>query len=331
MPDEGFEADGFARKQNVNRENKLAIIIGFSLVLVVAVLISDHFSRARTVEVGSEMKPGTPEDFGASTVGLTRPIGNQDIIPASDRPLSEVEQRIQHVAVRPEVQPDEFTMGGQLAPKSEPTAPQPAGQGEIKIVDPQTGPTPLGPTPLGPTGPAVPAKPFSDGVMRFHEVKEGDKLFRIAARYYGDGAHWQALATYNKTKLPKPENLRVGVKLDIPPKDVLLGEATMPPASAPGAKPKANPAKESTGGRPKGEKPVPVAPQFAGKDKPKADKSKKSAYDTYKIARGDDLSSIAKKLLGDAKRAGELYKLNKDVLEDENTLLAGTVIKVPMR
>jgi nucleoid-associated protein YgaU len=306
----------------VNRENKLAIIIGFSLVLVVAVLISDHFSRARTVEIGSEMKPGTPEDFGASTVGLTRPIGNQDIISANSNPLLELNQRVSHTAEKPAALDDPTHDGIVMGPSGveQLKTPGPKGADGEKpgIVEPMP-------------DASVPPKPISEGVMRSHDVKDGDKLFRIAAKYYGDGTYWEALAKYNKTKLPKPESLRVGIKLDIPPKDVLLGEAVMPP---PGMTPKRDPVKEGTGGRPKGEKPMPAPPQIARNEKLKIETpkdKKKSPLDTYKIVRGDDLSSIAKKLLGDAKRANELYKLNRDVLEDEHTLLAGTVIKVPAR
>jgi LysM repeat protein len=327
--------DGFARKQNVNRENKLAIIIGFSLVLVVAVLISDHFSRARTVEIGSEMKPGTPADFGAgaTAVGLTRPIGNQEPLPVHG-PLADVEHRVQNVA-------DNSDQPLSSVPPS--GAPETPIHDQIFMGVPPPGPVvPDAPAPdlapeqapgasnraLGLT-PAVPPKPMSRGVMRAHEVKEGDKLYRISAKYYGDGSFWKALAEYNKGKLAKADTLRVGVKLDIPPKDVLLGEAQLsptPPGARPDAPPKRDPVKEGTGGRPKGEKPSPQDRAIA-----RAKPAKKASFETYKVARGDDLSSIAQKLLGSSKRARELFQLNKDVLDDEHTVLAGTVIKVPAR
>lgn len=305
----------------MNRENKLAIIIGFSLVLVVAVLISDHFSRARTIQIGSEIKPGTPGDFGAAAAGLTRPIGPQDTIPVSAGPLLQSEQRVQKVADTGGTDDgfDEISMAPH--PEASPKA-APQAQGDDAVVpgpqeDPSTKPDA-----------GVPSKPLSNGEMRTHEVKKGESLFGIASKYYGDGTLWKQLAEYNKAKLPKPENLHLGTRLDIPPKDVLLGEAVMPP---PGSTPRHDPAREGTGGRPKGEKPAPPDRGIAGATKSKTDKSKKTNFDTYKIVRGDDLSTIAKRLLGDARRAQELYKLNMDVLEDEHTLFAGTVIKVPAR
>jgi nucleoid-associated protein YgaU len=305
----------------VNRENKLAIIIGFSLVLVVAVLISDHFSRARAVQIGREIKPGTASDFGAAAAGLTRPIGPQDTIPVNAGPLVQPEPRVQKVAETGGAGDgfDDIIMGPH--PESTPKAASGAGAGDDAAPSPKEDPAT---TPDA----GVPSKPFSSGEMRTHEIKKGDSLFGIAAKYYGDGTLWKQVAEYNKAKLPKPENLHLGVKLDIPPKDVLMGEAVMPPA---GTAPRHAPARENTGGRPKGEKPAAPERGIAGAEKAKTDKSKKQNFETYKIVRGDDLSSIAKRLLGDARRAQELYKLNTDVLEDEHTLFAGTVIKVPVR
>ena len=55
---------GFKRTSTLTREHKLALIIGFSLVLVVGVLISDHFSKARTQQVASEITAGAGQSFG---------------------------------------------------------------------------------------------------------------------------------------------------------------------------------------------------------------------------------------------------------------------------
>jgi nucleoid-associated protein YgaU len=303
------------KEADVNRENKLAIIIGFSLVLVVAVLISDHFSRARNVQSGADVQIGTAADFGAAPAGITRTLGPEEPLRVGGGPLTNVEpvadtNRSNPLLVGP-VQPDEFTMGNgesfveQLTPTTPGDDVKERSEDERPVAQ-------------------VPSKPFSIGEMRFHDVKKGDALFRLAQKYYGNGSYYKELARYNSSKVPNEASLREGVRLEIPPKDVLLGEAVMPP---PGT---VRPVKESTGGRPKGEKAVPPDQQVAKADKAKAD-PKKASVGTYKIVRGDDLSTIAKRLLGDSRRAMELYKLNKDVLEDEHTLIAGTVIKVPAR
>lgn len=319
----------------MNRENKLAIIIGFSLVLVVAVLLSDHFSRARTAEAGGDITPAKAEDVGAGISGLTRALGGpESSIPVHTGPLTNVTPRIRDVSTETEISPDpthqEIVMG-----------PQPKGGTPGDVVDefkenfePVRGQREQREETL-----AIPAKPFSKGEMRTHEVKSGDKLFRIAAKYYGDGSLWEALAEYNKARVPNASVLRQGVRLDIPPKDVLLGEAVMPPAGS--TPPKANSSRsapERTGGRPDAEKAPVIDRSLVKNDKTKPEatkgekeKEKKPAMTTYKVARGDDLSTIAQKLLGSAKRARELYQFNKDVLADEHTLIAGTVLKIPAR
>ena len=54
----------------MTREHKLALIVGFSLVLVVGVLISDHFSKARTARVDSRPAAASPQLAPTPTVGL---------------------------------------------------------------------------------------------------------------------------------------------------------------------------------------------------------------------------------------------------------------------
>ncbi len=43
--------------RTVTRELKLALIVGFALVLVVTVLISDHLSHARQTELAGNIQP----------------------------------------------------------------------------------------------------------------------------------------------------------------------------------------------------------------------------------------------------------------------------------
>lgn len=54
----------------MTREHKLALIVGFALVLVVGILVSDHFSKARTSQPVGELTQGTTDQFGSSSGGL---------------------------------------------------------------------------------------------------------------------------------------------------------------------------------------------------------------------------------------------------------------------
>src|SRR5437870_4074014 len=58
----------------VTREHKLALIVGFSLFLVLGVLISDHFSKARQVELVDNIQPASAKQMGASPPGVHLPV-----------------------------------------------------------------------------------------------------------------------------------------------------------------------------------------------------------------------------------------------------------------
>ena len=59
----------------MTREHKLALIIGFAVVLLVGVLVSDHFSQARRDRAGLDLTAGQPASFGAAAPVLVSPVG----------------------------------------------------------------------------------------------------------------------------------------------------------------------------------------------------------------------------------------------------------------
>ena len=60
----------------MTREHKLALIVGFALVLVVGVLVSDHFSSARKSQPGSTMSVLGPRGSGAAEPSLRQAADN---------------------------------------------------------------------------------------------------------------------------------------------------------------------------------------------------------------------------------------------------------------
>lgn len=52
---------------------------------------------------------------------------------------------------------------------------------------------------------------------RTHVVRDGDTLFKLAERYYGDGNRYLAIYEANRERLPSAEILPIGAKLTIPP------------------------------------------------------------------------------------------------------------------
>ncbi len=89
-------------------------------------------------------------------------------------------------------------------------------------------PRPAGDSSAETTEPPVIDDPLDIGVdpgARRYTVQEGDSLWIIAEREYGDGALWRAIHLANKTRMKTPEDLRAGQTIILPPP---------PEASAPG-------------------------------------------------------------------------------------------------
>lgn len=50
---------------------------------------------------------------------------------------------------------------------------------------------------------------------------------------------------------------------------------------------------------------------------------------TYTVAKGDSLSKIAKKVLGDANRWREIFEANRDQIDNPDLIHPGQVLKLP--
>lgn len=337
----------------MTREHKLALIVSFTLVLVVGVLISDHFSKARTARVAAAETDNAAQRFGG-TEGL-KPVGllqtgytplmqSGSGTQTPDSPLPPVNDPIAVQVVTDE--PPSIVMGvpqspqnrmDQIAREFEPAAgspgrtPQPLSPDVIPVAprggaSPETIPglppstiippiTPPRPEPVRIEPPreelhmGVPVRMFTR-----HDVREGESVYRIAKDRYGDGSLWTKLRDFNKGKISDSGSVREGVTLLLPPKEALLGKPlpVTPEAQAP--------AKQD---------PKPLAKPAKPDAKPAETAIAKTR--TYTVQRGDVLSDVARKLLGTSKRWMEIHDLNKDILDDENSLQVGMVLKIPAK
>lgn len=309
----------------MTRELKLALIVGFSLVLVVTVLISDHLSSARSTQLAG----GFPEEpIGAATapvvltepdiaVALSQPpIGpltteatpTQGVMPPSVTEI--VMGRTTPVANEAPAQPQSATLadaslaqeilrrGGTIIDGkfTLPVAVQP-------VMHAVTRPPAVGlaeTLPVIGTPTIVPAVP-----ERLHTVVPGDNLFKIAKRYYGDGNLWSKLAEYNTGRIGAKGEVRVGTKLRIPTADAISG------------RPAGNVVQLASR----------VTPPSLPVGRVTAEQRAKPA--NYTVRKGDTLGAIARRELGSSKRAGEIIRLNKSVLRDPDNVPLGAVLKLP--
>jgi nucleoid-associated protein YgaU len=175
----------------MTRENKLALVIGFGLMLFVGILVSDHFAAQR---------------YDPATVV-------QDEIVAPEESVKLEAVGVEMLAAVPEpVAPGTVSLvdGGTSAhPDAQPGD-------AVAVVEPQALPVEVA---------------QADGTpVRFHKVQQGDNYWKIAKAEYGDGSLAQKLQDYNKAVAPDAAKLALGSELRIPPIEVLKPAAVAPTA-----------------------------------------------------------------------------------------------------
>lgn len=286
----------------MTREHKLALILGFSVVLVVGVLISDHFSDAAVAQL---------DDLDAEAV------------PAAETRTAPPIERTHASAPDNDVMPRGFLTDGEGQPTTVAAgnstvfrsssemllneiqkswnATQGAASGVLdqarnavpaaEIDQPATSPiTALLPEPTHAPERATRNKPIAsnDVPTKNHRVSEDESLWSIAQEYYGDGALYTKLAEFNKGRVGEDGTIRTGEVLKIPTREALTGERR---ASKRAQQPKARTAS------------------------------------TYTVRDGDTLGEIAQRLLGSSSKWREIAELNE--IEDPDVVPTGTTLKLP--
>jgi len=164
-----------------------------------------------------------------------------------------------------------------------------AGPANIPAAQP-----PVKSNPAPNSGAATPPRVEPPAQAREVVVREGDSLWRIAARELGDGKRWQEIAKLNG--IADGDVVQAGARLRLPTasNEAAKQEPKQDPKLAPAPPPQAKPAPKAS--------PAPAADQR-----------------TYIVRAGDSLGRIAQRELGSAKRVDELRALNR---------LSGDVIRV---
>lgn len=314
--------DHSRKDATVTREQKLALIIGFSIVLLVGVLVSDHLSRARFESL--DPVGATQADEAGGLVAL-KPAD-----PARQTPRNTGRQ----VASR-DAAPFDRTIGASdLGPSMGPSMQRPiasANPSEPTGVPGQAGFYPIqDDTPAEDEAPAfrltqdpsvrnsVPAlnaDEIGDRLRNWrsqapaaartttydraprdtarkaavHHVQPGESLFGIAQQYLGDGNRWREIAALNEGRVGSNGSVKLGVALRIP------GVGVQSPASRPASR----------------------------VSQPAATPS------VYEVRPGDTLGEIAMRTLGTSKRTDDLLAANRDLIDDADEIRVGMRLKIP--
>lgn len=127
-----------------------------------------------------------------------------------------------------------------------------------------------------------------------HTVQQGETLGKIAQHYLGDASLFLDIYNANRDDLRNPNDLRIGMVLNIPLPAAPLSLQTLSPLGALVAAP---------------------APSVS--------------FTPYTVQRGESLSEIALNQLGDAERYMDIFHANTDQLKNPNALKSGMVLQIP--
>ena len=333
----------------MTRENKLAMVVGFGLLLFVGILVSDHFSTAQRQGSANLDRPDP------SRIRVARQISIAPIAGATTVQSTEVMAANTSTDVRP-------TSNLIAAPPQE-VPRTTTGVRPISNVPNAAPETVIASTEKIKTTKVQESEPG----VQLHPIAEGETLYSICAKEYGDGSLWKELAEYNKKALPNAAKLRKGVTLRLPPVEQLRHGAVLA-STAKGARVSVTP-QEQDGAALHGsanlnskfneQTPLLAAADIASVDmaptktgaqsgvievavvntKPAVAKAstqlptkptnKSAAGTTYVVQKGDTLGSIAKNKLGKTSRWKEIAEANGSTLSNPAALSPGMSIQLP--
>lgn len=228
----------------MTRENKVALVIGFALVLFVGILVSDHLSKAQTqrsaqfVPAVNRSKPAaerpvrfvnlpapdSPRPAGwtlgpASEAAPTTPTAIQpETAPVEPPPPAAIAGPANHVY---EVQPGEslstichrvygeVSLTDALAAHNGISDPDMLWAGK-RLTLPPVDVLTASPGDTNPAGDDPAETPNT------YRVREGDSLSAIARRFLGSPDRWRQLYELNRQIISNPDTVRAGTVLKIP-------------------------------------------------------------------------------------------------------------------
>ena len=140
-----------------------------------------------------------------------------------------------------------------------------------------------------------------------HTVAAGESFWSISKKHYGLGRYSAALAEYNKSRIPKPDKIKPGMKVIVPTVETLEQkyERLIFGASATLSKEEAA---------------APVKSGFF---------IDAAGQPMYRVGEGDTLSTIAQDHLGRSSRWPRIVELNRESLKDPDDMKLGMILRLP--
>jgi nucleoid-associated protein YgaU len=292
---------------HMTRENKLALVVGFGLILFVGILISDHFSIVHTQQPANFTKAAIADPLHAVQSGNPNLIELQPIAPPPQPAVSTGTMDINAISAvgetaRPEQQTSIYN-GALTAGNS------PQHNSEVVAINADgSNANPPGFVPVPAVSDPIPA------AFAIHNVRGGESLFGICRQHYGDTSLVNALAKFNS--LDDPAAIEVGQPIKLPAAELLGGR------TAPVTRKKTAPAPANA---------APNLPlRIVNETTATAinQNSKPARSKTYTVKSGDSLATIAKRIYGSRDKWRKIYDMNRNVIDDPDDVKAGTILKL---
>lgn len=207
----------------MTRESKLALIIGFVLVLLVGVLVSDHFSQASSMALDTRGDMGLLIDKPIAQLGpreqqaIDRAIAqNQSTTPQQYQPPIEPREQPQSPVIisnSSSIIDQAIDEARRLANDTHlPAAAQPSRSQPTQIISDRV------------------VRTLPEQTYRVYTVVSGDSLIGIARRLLADAERWREIESLNADQLGPDSVLQIGMKLKLPgDARILTNTAGTPP------------------------------------------------------------------------------------------------------
>lgn len=197
----------------MTKESKLALIIGFVLVLVVGVLVSDHFSQASTMTLDTMGQDQAPTDAPIARLGVREQAAITSAIPDPQPSAQRGSQdQFQPVVIdQPSIIEQAIEEAKQRIKSTNlPAAVEPTGRKE-----PQS----------------QPQRPLPEKTYHPYTVAKGDTLIGIARELLGDAERWREIESINADVLGPGSVLQIGMTLRLPADARILTNGPRPTPS----------------------------------------------------------------------------------------------------
>jgi len=282
----------------MTRETKIGLLVGLAFIIVIGILLSDHFRGAMEL-------PQAPLDrAGPNVLQAVNTLGSGEAPPPVVVAPDEVTPKLPLQTPRDlEPRPNPVVLD-QETPQNSPGTPQPtidpallkvARQNGEEIVGENNPPTPANPTPT-PANQAIASN-------RQYVAQPGDSVSRMAARLLGAN-----------TKANRAAIIAANPPLQTNADRVIAGQTYLIPT--------ATPTVVSQNQNQSSETPA---------QNPASDKPAETAGSIYVVQPGDNLWRIAINQVGDSGAVASIQELNRDLLAGGTTLRPGMKLRLPAK